>query len=70
MIAFVQTLIDGFAAGSAYALLAIGFSLIFGVLRRLNLAYGASLLVGAFAGAAVFAQWKSGGFEWQNRCHL
>lgn len=62
MIAFLQTLIDGAMVGSAYALLAVGFTLIFGVLRRLNLAYGASILIGAFAGAAVFAQWKWGGW--------
>ncbi len=62
MIAFFQSLIDGVTIGSAYALLALGFTLIFGVLRRLNLAYGSSILVGAFAGAAVFAQWKAGGW--------
>ncbi len=62
MIPFLQSLIDGVMIGSAYALLALGFTLIFGVLRRLNLAYGASILVGAFAGAAVFAQWKAGGW--------
>ncbi len=61
MINFLQSLIDGVMIGSAYALLALGFTLIFGVLRRLNLAYGSSILVGAFAGAAVFAQWKTGG---------
>jgi len=60
--AFLQSLIDGAMIGSAYALLALGFTLIFGVLRRLNLAYGSSILVGAFAGAAVFAQWKTGGW--------
>jgi branched-subunit amino acid ABC-type transport system permease component len=62
MTAFLQSLIDGVMIGSAYALLALGFTLTFGVLRRLNLAYGTSLLVGAFAGAAVFAQWKTGGW--------
>ncbi len=62
MIAFIQSLIDGITIGSAYALLALGFALIFGVLRRLNLAYGSSILIGAFAGAAVFAQLKSGGW--------
>lgn len=62
MTAFLQSLIDGVMIGSAYALLALGFTLIFGVLRRLNLAYGSSILVGAFAGAAVFAQWKTGGW--------
>ena len=61
MIAFLQSLIDGVMIGSTYALLALGFTLIFGVLRRLNLAYGSSILVGVFAGAAVFAQWKIGG---------
>ena len=62
MIQFLQSLVDGLMIGSAYALLALGFTLIFGVLRRLNLAYGSSILVGAFAGAAVFAQWKLGGW--------
>jgi branched-subunit amino acid ABC-type transport system permease component len=62
MTAFLQSIIDGAMIGSAYALLALGFTLIFGVLRRLNLAYGTSILVGAFAGAAVFAQWKMGGW--------
>jgi branched-subunit amino acid ABC-type transport system permease component len=61
MIAFIQSVIDGIMTGSAYALLALGFTMIFGVLRRLNLAYGASILFGAFAGAAAFAQWKTGG---------
>ena len=62
MMPFLQSLIDGVMIGSAYALLALGFTLIFGVLRRLNLAYGSSILFGAFAGAAVFAQWKLGGW--------
>src|SRR5688572_1996650 len=62
MIPFLQSLVDGIMIGSAYALLALGFTLIFGVLRRLNLAYGSSILIGAFAGAAVFAQWKTGGW--------
>jgi len=44
---FVQTNIDGLLAGSAYALLALGFSLVFGIMRQINLAYGSSLLVGA-----------------------
>jgi branched-subunit amino acid ABC-type transport system permease component len=62
MIPFLQSLVDGIMIGSAYALLALGFTLIFGVLRRLNLAYGSSILIGAFAGAAAFAQLKSGGW--------
>jgi branched-chain amino acid transport system permease protein len=40
--------VDGLALGSSYALLALGFTLVFGVLRRVNLAYGASVTFGVF----------------------
>jgi branched-chain amino acid transport system permease protein len=49
----VQNSLDGLAAGAAYALLALGFTLIFGVLRRANLSYGAAILFGCYA--ATFA---------------
>src|SRR5215471_10220138 len=39
--------------GSTYALVAIGYSLIFGVLRLLHLAHGEVFMVGAFAGLLV-----------------
>ena len=44
----LQNTADGLALGSSYALLALGFTLVFGVLRRVNLAYGASVLVGLY----------------------
>lgn len=44
----LQNTIDGLAIGSSYALLAIGFTLVFGVLRRINLAYGASVMFGIY----------------------
>ena len=37
MVDFIQNCVDGIMFGSSYALLAIGFTLIFGVMRRLNL---------------------------------
>lgn len=45
------------ALGSTYALLAIGFTLVFGVLRRVNLAYGASVMLGIYG--AVWLQQKA-----------
>lgn len=60
MIDFVQNTLDGIFAGSSYALLAVGFTLIFGVMRRINLAFGPTIMVGIFAGALVFAQLRSG----------
>lgn len=45
--------------GSGYALLAIGFTIIFGVLRRLNLSYGPSIMLGAFVGTLFYVQFQA-----------
>lgn len=47
---FLQQLINGVMLGSTYALVAIGYSLIFGVLRLLHFAHGEVFMVGAFIG--------------------
>lgn len=60
MVDVVQNTIDGIANGSSYALLALGFTLIFGVLGRLNLAYGPSIMIGLYAGAFIHAEWDVG----------
>jgi branched-chain amino acid transport system permease protein len=60
MVDFVQNCIDGIMFGSSYALLAIGFTLIFGVMRRLNLSYGPSIMLGAFFGTFLYVQWEAG----------
>jgi branched-chain amino acid transport system permease protein len=49
----LEFLISGLLFGATYSLVAIGFTLIFGVLNRLNIAHGATLMVAAFAGAYV-----------------
>ncbi len=49
----VQTLLNGLAAGAAYALLGVGFTMMFGVMRRLNLSYGATLMFGGYLGALL-----------------
>lgn len=59
MIDFIQNCIDGVMIGSGYALLAIGFTVVFGVLRRLNLAYGPSIMLGAFVGALLYIQFQA-----------
>ena len=45
-----QQLVNGVVVGSTYALFALGFTLVFGVLHVLNLAHGAVFMVGAFTG--------------------
>jgi branched-chain amino acid transport system permease protein len=43
-----QQLINGVVSGAVYALFALGFTLIFGVQKLLNLAHGAVFMAGAF----------------------
>lgn len=44
-----QQLVNGLALGSLYALIAIGFSMIYGIVRLINFAHGDLVMVGAFA---------------------
>jgi branched-chain amino acid transport system permease protein len=52
-----DTLINGFTAGSAYALVAVGMSIIFGVLRAINFAHGEYYMLGSFAAWWGIEQW-------------
>lgn len=47
----VQHTIDGLLLAGPYALMGLGLTLGFGVLRRVNLAYGAGAMLGAYVGA-------------------
>jgi branched-chain amino acid transport system permease protein len=50
---FLQQVINGLSIGGMYALVAVGFTLIFGVLRVVYLAHGAVLVVGSYMGLFV-----------------
>jgi branched-chain amino acid transport system permease protein len=56
----LQQLVNGVMLGSTYALVAIGYTLIFGVLRLLHLAHGEVFMVGAFAGLQLVLLWHLG----------
>ncbi len=60
MIDFAQNTIDGIMIGSSYGLLALGFTLIFGVMRRLNLSFGPSIMVGAYLGTLLYLNFAAG----------
>jgi len=53
---FVQQTINGLTLGSVYALIALGYSLVYGVLKLLNFAHGDVYMVGAFIGFGMI-QW-------------
>ncbi|HLW61631.1 MAG TPA: branched-chain amino acid ABC transporter permease [bacterium] len=56
MVVFLQQLINGISLGSVYALFALGFTLIFGVLEIINLAHAAILAVGALFAYTLFTR--------------
>jgi branched-chain amino acid transport system permease protein len=59
MAKFFQELVNGVYTGALYALVALGFSMVYGVLKLLNFAHGDLFMVGAFAGFFVI-QWAGG----------
>jgi branched-chain amino acid transport system permease protein len=46
----VQQLINGLSLGAIYALIALGYTMVYGVLRLINFAHGDVYMLGAFAG--------------------
>lgn len=50
MTEILQQLINGLALGAIYALIALGYTMVYGVLRFINFAHGDVFMLGAFAG--------------------
>jgi len=56
VIEFLQQFINGLSQGAIYALIALGYTMVFGVLRFINFAHGDIYMLGAFAGLYVGPQ--------------
>lgn len=50
---FLELTVNGLTLGSVYALIALGYSMVYGILKLLNFAHGDVLMVGAFVGFFV-----------------
>lgn len=57
---YVQILIDGVLLGGLYAVMAIGFSVIWGVMNIINLAHGSMIIMGAYI---TYWVWKDTGLD-------
>ncbi len=53
MDAFIQQLLNGLLSGSPYALVALGYTMVYGILRIINFAHGDVLMIGALVGLSV-----------------
>ena len=50
---FVQLTVNGVTLGSVYALIALGYTMVYGILKLLNFAHGDVFMIGAFIGYGV-----------------
>ena len=50
---FIQQIINGMVLGSMYALIALGYTMVYGVLNLINFAHGDVLMVGAMVGLTI-----------------
>ncbi len=50
MVQFLQQVLNGLSLGSIYALIALGYTMVYGILKLINFAHGEVFMVGAYAG--------------------
>ena len=53
MLEFIQTVLDGVLYGTTYALIGIGFTLVFGVMHKINMAYASASIGAAYVALAL-----------------
>ncbi len=59
---FPQVFIDGLALGAIYAVVALGYTMVYGILELINFAHGEIFMTGAFIGTAVLFVFQSTGW--------
>ena len=50
---FIQQIINGLVLGSMYALVALGYTMVYGIINLINFAHGEVLMVGALTSWAI-----------------
>ena len=68
---FLQQLLNGLTIGMVYALIALGYTMVYGVIQLINFAHGEVFMVGAYLAFTViavsFSIWPSAPF-WVPSC--
>ncbi|MGX7350976.1 ABC transporter permease [Enterococcus canis] len=59
---FIQQLINGLFLGSIYALMALGYTMVYGIIKLINFAHGEIYMIGAFIGYFLLNQFQMGFF--------
>ncbi|WGT46114.1 branched-chain amino acid ABC transporter permease [Tessaracoccus lacteus] len=63
MTEFLQQLINSLSLGSIYALIALGYTMVYGIIKLINFAHGDVYMVGAYVGYACMTHLHLGFFE-------
>ena len=57
MISFLSNLINGISLGNVYAIIALGYTMVYGIAKMLNFAHGDVIMVGAFVSFCATQYW-------------
>ena len=60
---FIQQLINGLTVGSTYALIAIGYTMVYGIIGMINFAHGEIYMIGSYIAFIVIAALAMFGIE-------
>ena len=52
---FLQQIINGLTLGSVYALVALGYTMVYGIIQLINFAHGEVVMIGAMVALSVIA---------------
>lgn len=59
---WLQQLVNGISVGSIYALIALGYTMVYGIIKLINFAHGDVFMIGAFIGFYAISEWGMGFF--------
>ena len=57
MTQFAQQLVNGVVIGALYGLIALGYTMVYGIIQLINFAHGEVFMVGAFGGLFAYTHW-------------
>ena len=61
---FIQQLVNGITLGSIYGLIAIGYTMVYGIIGMINFAHGEIYMIGAFLSILAFTMLGVTGVTW------
>ena len=58
MMGFINYLINGISLGSVYAIIALGYTMVYGIAKMLNFAHGDIIMVGSYVVLSRHTVWE------------